>query len=281
VNAVPQKPPTRDGALPDVAAGSAVARFSSGARFAASGIVLTLRHRRLLVAALVPMLIQAAIFVGLVVGGFGFIDDLVQRLGPEPGHWYSFLGEVLELALVVGLVATSLIASIFLGGVVCDPFYDVLSEATESVLLGRDVGQPFSLAAAVKGVLLELSAMIPRLLLYLAVAIPLWILGLSGVGSFVAVPLSLAWSWLFVALAGLSRSMARHAIPGTRRLSALFSQTACALGFGAVGWVLAYVPLTTPFLVVGGTRLYLALAAHDRVPSNLSDADKRVLRGAP
>lgn len=224
------------------------------------------------------MIVQLAIFVGLVVLGAGSIDELVARFGPEAGHWYSFLGGVLGVVLFGGLVLASLVLSLFVGGVVCDPFYDVISEETESLLLGRDVGQPFSVASVIKGILLELQAMVPRLFIYFVVAVPLWLLGMTGVGSVIAFPASLAWSWLFVALSGLSRSMSRHAVPGRARLAALFSQKACALGFGAVGWLLAYVPLTTPFLVVGGTRLYLALAAWDRVPSNLVDNDKVTLR---
>lgn len=228
---------------------------------------------------IVPMLVQALIFVALLVAGSRYLDDLVNRLGPAAGHWYSFIGAILHVALVVLLVVASVIASIFLAGVVCDPFYDVLSEATESVLLGREVGVPFSVPLVVRGILLELGATLWRLAIFMAVALPLWLIGLTGVGSIVAIPLSLAWSWMFVALAFLSRSMARHAIPGKKRMSALFEQKACALGFGAVGWLMAYLPLTAPFLVVGATRMYLALAAHDRIPSTLSDADKRALRG--
>jgi hypothetical protein len=53
-----------------------------------------------------------------------------------------------------------------------------------------------------------------------------------------------------------------------------------SLGFGAVGWLFSYIPLTSPFLVVGGTRLYLALAAWDRIESSLSDDEKQKLRAA-
>jgi CysZ protein len=266
--------------LTDVGAGSFLARFLNGARFAASGITLTLKSQRLILWSLVPMLVQAAIFAALVVVGSRFLDDVMTRVAPEQGHWYSFIGSVLYVALVVLLVVASVIASIFIASVVCDPFYDVLSEATESVLLGREVGLPFSVPLVVRGIVLELGATLWRLTIFLAVALPLWLIGLTGVGSIIAVPASLAWSWMFVALAFLSRSMARHYIPGKKRMSALFEQKACALGFGAVGWVMAYIPLTAPFLVVGATRMYLALAAHDRIASNLTPQDKATLRGA-
>ncbi len=263
--------------LHDVGAGSFFSRFLNGARFAASGISLTLRNRRLVLWSLVPMVVQAVIFAALVVLGSRFLDDIIERIAPDDGHWYSFIGSVLYVALVVLLVVASVIASIFIASVVCDPFYDVLSEATESVMLGREVGLPFSVPLVVRGILLELGATLWRLSIFLAVALPLWLISLTGVGGIIAVPLSLAWSWMFVALAFLSRSMARHAIPGKKRMSALYEQKACALGFGAVGWLMAYIPLTAPFLVVGATRLYLALAAHDRIASNLTPQDKATL----
>src|SRR5688572_26495182 len=113
--------------LADVGAGSFLARFLNGARFAASGISLTFAHRRLILWSLVPMLVQAVIFAALVILGSRFLDDVIERVGPADGHWYSFIGSILYVALVVLLVVASVIASIFIASVVCDPFYDVLS----------------------------------------------------------------------------------------------------------------------------------------------------------
>lgn len=266
--------------LPDVASGSFLDRVLTGARFAASGVSFTLSHFRVLRWALIPMVVQALLFVGLVMLGLGYVDEMAKALGPEPGHWYSFMGAVLQVALVVLLLVVGAVATLLLGSVVCDPFYDGLSEATESVLLARDVGEPFTVAGVLQGVLRELGATVLRLSLYLGVAIPLWILGLTGIGSLVAVPASLAWTWLFVAIEALSRSQARHKQPGGQRFSAVFQQKGLALGFGAAGWLFAYIPFTAPFLIVGGTRLFLALAAWDRVPSALSLPDKARLKGA-
>lgn len=266
--------------LPDVATGSFLDRVWSGARFAASGVAFTLSHFRVLRWALVPMVLQVLIFVGLVMLGLTWVDDLAVALGPEPGHWYSFLGAVLQVALVVLLLIVGTVATLLIGSVVCDPFYDGLSEATESILLARDVGEPFTVAGVLRGILRELGATFLRLTLYLGIAIPLWILGLTGIGSIIALPASLAWTWFFVSLEALARSQARHKLPGGQRFSAVFQHKALSLGFGAAGWVFAYIPLTAPFLIVGGTRLFLALAAHDRVPSTLSLPDKARLKGA-
>lgn len=267
-------------ALPDAAAGPFLSRFSSGARFAASGIVLTVRSPRLLVWALVPMVVHVALCALFISLGAGSIDELANRWGPDPSSTFAFARILLVGLLWGGLLLVSLMGSMLAGAVVCDPFYDLLSETTESLLLGRSVGAPFSLAGALRSVVAELGSTAARFAVYLAVAVPLWLLGLTGVGSVISVPALLAWNWVFVALGALERSMARHGVVGSGRIRALFAQPACVLGFGAVAWMLATVPLTMPFLVVGGTRLYLALAAWGHVTSKLNVDDKRALRAA-
>jgi CysZ protein len=262
----------------DVGGGFFLFRFFTGARFAASGIAFTFRHRALFLWSLIPMLVQLVLFAALLTGGVVGAGKLVDHIRPEAGHWYSFVGAVMFVAAVLVVVVASVVGALLIGSVVCDPFYDKLSEVTESILVGKDMSTPLTAAGVVDGIVRELFALPLRLGVYGVGAIALWALGLTGIGSVVAVPLSLAWTWLFVALAAWSRSLARHAVPGGRRLAGLFKQPTIALGFGAVGWVLSYIPLTSPFLVVGGTRLYLALAAWDRIESSLSDDDKRALR---
>jgi hypothetical protein len=140
----------------DIAGGSVPARFLSGAGFAASGIVFALKQPRVLAWAVIPMMIQAAIFFFLLVMSFRQLDALVERLGPEEGHWYSFLATLLFVGLAVAAVLLSNLLAMLVGSVVCDPFYDLISESTEQALLGRTVGEPFSVVGMVSGIAREL-----------------------------------------------------------------------------------------------------------------------------
>ncbi len=253
--------------------------FWAGARFALGGIRFTFQHKRLLALSIVPMLVQGVLFVALLWAGWSLLLSASAVLRPAPGHWYSFVGG-LEWAMA-GLFSliSALLVTLLLTNAVCDPFYDLLSEVTESLLLGRPVSQPTTFNSMFGGIISEVLALPWRLTLYALVTVPLWVLSLTGVAAIVTVPLTLAWTWMFVALSGLSRSLSRHAVSRPRRLLIIFTRPTVSLGFGAVGWLLSHIPLTTPFLVVGGTRLHLSLAAHDRLESNLGDADKQVLRG--
>ncbi len=242
----------------------------------ASGIALVLKHPKVLRWALLPMLIQALLFVGVMLVGIRSLDDVVAAVTSGPS--LSWLRPLLYLACVVLLLLAGVVFTLVVGGVLCDPFFDLVSEETEAVVVGRSLAEPFSFVRAARGLARELFATALRLALYFVVAIPLWLLGLTGVGAIVAAPLALAWTFAFVALEAMSRSQARHTLDVGARVNAVSSQRVLACGFGALGWLLAFIPFTMPFLVAGGTRMFLALAVYDRVPSRLTDDDKQRLR---
>jgi CysZ protein len=265
----------------DVAGQPALSRFWSGACLAASGIPTTLGSGRLFALALVPIAVQTAIFVGLVVLGLSLHGDALAWIGIEGDSFLASLARgVISFLLGALIVVVGLLLTMFAGSIVLDPFYDVLSEEAEKKLAGRAFGAPFTLAGVGPGMLRELGATLLRLSVYVPVAMGIWLLGfVPVVGPFVGAPLGLAWTWLFVAYEIVARSLARHGLPARARLRFVFAHKAVALGFGAAAWLCLFLPFLAPFLVVGGTRMYLALAAFDHAPSRLDEGAKRALRG--
>lgn len=267
-------------AAADVAARPAIQRFWSGASFAASGIPTTLRSGRLFALALVPIAIQIAIFVLLVAGGLSLHDDAVAWAGIDGDGFFASLARgVLSVLVAAAIVVVGLLLTIFAGSIVLDPFYDLLSEEVEEQVVGRSFGDPFTLVGVPGGILRELGATLLRLAVYLPVAAAIWAFGFVPVVGIVAVPLGLAWTWLFVCYEVIARSLARHGLAARARLGVVFAHKALALGFGAAAWLCLFLPFLAPFLVVGGTRMFLSLAAWDRAPSRLDDAAKRGLKG--
>jgi len=265
-----------------------VGRFAQGLRCASGGLGLVFSDATLLILSVVPMLVHLALLAGfLVVGGAVVLDPLIAWLEP-PTAAATADGALAEFGRVVWSGAVSvlahiavfglaLVAALVVGSVVCDPFYDALSERTEALYLGRDVGAPFSITGVVAGVGRELVATVVRLLVYVVVALPLWLLAFTPAGV-VATPLSLAWTWLFFAWEFLARSMVRHALSATGRVRILFGHKALFAGFGAVAWVLSFLPFSAPLLVVAATRLYLTLLADGLVPTTLPAADVERLK---
>lgn len=268
---------TKRAGLRDVGGSFSPLRMFHGALFAVSSVPFVFRHPRLLAWSVVPMLVQVALFAGLLLLAWP-LTAVIAHLGPEPGHWYSFVGGLLFVLTAVGVVLLCLVVSLMLGSVVCDPFYDVLSQETEALLLGRPASKRATLGKVLEGIVNEFLSLPWRLVMFALVAGPLWLLSLTGFMAVVTVPLTLAWTWMFVALSGMGRSLARHDVRRRTRFRIIFSNPGVALGFGGAGWLLSHLPLTSPFLVVGGTRLHLSLAAWDRLPSELPEADKALLR---
>jgi hypothetical protein len=231
------------------------------------------------------------LFVGCVVVGANFVvDPLVAWLTPAAaGASDAALvaaGKAVWSAAVVALVwlvvfGMSIVGAVVGASVLCDPFYDALSERTEALSIGRDVGVPFSIGGVVVGIGREFSVTLLRLFVYGAVAIPLWLLSFTP-ASVLAAPVSVWWTWLFFSFEYLARSMTRHAPSPLARLRIMWSHKAVFTGFGAVAWLLSLVPFTAPLLVVSATRLYLTLAVAGRVPSTLpTDAIDRLRVPAP
>jgi len=265
-----------------------VGRFGQGLRFALGGLGLVFSDATLLMLSLVPMLVHIALLAGfLVVGGNVVVEPLIAWLDPQSAAAATdgavaelgravWSGAVVVLAWVA-VVGLALVSAVVVGSIVCDPFYDALSERTEALHLGRDVGAPFSLGAVVAGIGRELTATVVRLLVYGAVAVPLWVLAFTPAGV-IATPLSLVWTWLFFAWEFVARSMMRHAPSATGRVRVLFAHKALFTGFGAVAWLSSFLPFTAPLLVVAATRLYLTLLAEGQVPTTLPAADVERLR---
>lgn len=294
--ALPASAARRWGPMKNPAEGGVVGRVFFGLRSVFSGFGVVLSDARLFGLSLIPMAIHLLLLITLLWAGFTYAaGPLIDLLGPSAKEAAaagtavaetSFMADVgssiwaAAVNVLVGafVVAIGLMLSLLLGSVVCDPFYDLISERTEALHLGRDVGDPFNVGVIVQGIIRELVATLIRLAVYAIVAVPLWLLSFTP-AAVVATPVAMVWTWLFVAYEFLSRSLARHAVDPSKRMRPFFSHKALFLGFGALGWLLSFVPFTAPLLVAGGTRLYLGLAAWDQVPSRLSDADKALLRG--
>lgn len=273
--------------FPDIGARGPIGRFTAGASYAVGGVGFTLGHRRLIKLAIIPIIINVILFSFFVVGGLMQIGSVVEaaKLGLDPDAWYSFIESIWSgLVYLVSFVVTLLggfIATVVVGNILAGPIYDLLSERTELIVLGRTVGEPFSLKGFVADIAQELILLLARLFFYISGLLVIFAIGLIPVVGQVTSPvLSAGWSWLFLALELHNATLARHKITGSRRLGHMFSHQVGSLGFGATSWLMMWIPVMMPFLVVGATRHHLALAAYGRAPSKLSEADRAMLRAA-
>lgn len=277
----PQSPPKAQKPLADVGGASFFGRVAGGARATVAGVGVVFSDPKLVSLSFVPMIVHLLLF-GLFVwlsftqAAGPLIDKFAPAAG-ETGAWATILSGIVHIVVAVLVVLASVVASVLVGSVVCDPFYDLLSERTEELFVGRNVGPPFSVGVVLRGIARELSATLLRLVVWGVVAVPLWALSFTP-ATIVSTPLSFVWTWLFFAYEYVSRSLVRHAVQPKHRFGPMFSHKAVFVGFGASAWLLSFIPFLAPVLVVAATRLYLSLAIYDRVPSLYTADEKQRLK---
>lgn len=272
--------------FPDVGNGPFAARVTGGLGFALSGVGLALRRPELRWPALASIALNLIVYGALAALGFYLLADV----GPDPNAYEGWLRTVMEWArgaLRVALFILWLLAAIwlaiFVGGLLSSPLFDMLSERTEELLLGRHVGPPFSFSATIRLALREMAVQVKLLFIYLPVSLVILLTNLIPLaGQLLSSTLAWVWTALWVSMTFAGPATARHGLGAGQRMKLLLDNKALSTGFGAVGGVpfLSFflLPLLGPGLVVGMTRMYLALAAHDRVASKLSEAEKVALR---
>ncbi len=176
------------------------------------------------------------------------------------GGWRSAAGTGLSILLYLVMLALS---ALTLPNLVLAPLQDPLSEATET-RLGAFTAPPFALARLIKGTVTSLIHTLSRLALMLmgfGVLLPLnWI---PVAGSVLYAVLSTLWGIWCVAAEYLSGPMARHLLPFSAVLRALWARPWLATGMGAALYVVLWVPVLNFFLVplavVAGTLFFRAL----------------------
>jgi|GEM_PF-305787 len=274
--------------LDDLSSKGVFGRFFGGLKMAMSSVGFTFKHSSLRGLAVVPTLIHIALFAGLVATGFYFIGDIIDWAHIDPGDsgFWKFVSSTLDV--MVGIfagtlfVAGGVVGTAIGGNILCGPIYDLLSERTELIVLGRSHAPAFSFKQVFSDLVQDILLGFFRFMVYLAGLITIFLIGLIPIVGQIGAPiLSMLWTWLFLALTFTDNSFVRHTISANERLGTIFSEKAVNLGFGFGAWLCMFFPPLAPALVVGGTRKYLALAARDKVPSKLTEGDKALLRGAP
>jgi hypothetical protein len=273
--------------LPDPEAGGALRRFARGVGFVLRGQRVAFTHPRLRRVSAVATLTAALLYTGplalLSLGLFlldwelhpsfeRFLHGTWEETAVEGGKW------ALELLAVAIYALSSFVLSVVVGRLVLGFFCDTLSERTEALLVTREpkrLAWVRALGAAVKEALAQLAL--------LAVHVPLLTtVALLGLWS-EEVALGLAWLWgsFWLTLTFTSSVTSSHGLGARARLNAVLGHKALALGFGGLPALMMpiLVPLLLPGMVVGGTKLYLSLAAWSEVDSDLSEDARAQLRG--
>ena len=243
-------------------------RLMTGAGHLLWGLKTSLAQRPLLLlslAVIVANLIVYCVLLGVGIYYSGEVSRFLAELLPESVslRWVEIL---LQVFVVVAWAMVALFLSIGVSSALTSPLLDLLSERTEKLLTGDVHPSPLSIGGFMTEAGTTLAIMVRSTVLGLLATLLLgWIPVVGQVVPFLVAA-------LFVALNFIQPTAARHGVTTRERIRMLIENKALLLGFGLPVSVFPFllVPILTPALVVGGTRLYLSLAAHQRVPNSVT-----------
>jgi CysZ protein len=215
----------------------------------------------------VPFVLLPALVTVAVAGGGSFLawrwaTDFVQR--HAAGHG-ALWGAIVWLVVMLFVLATAYVLYVASCLLATAPFAGILSERAERVHTGEAVPPATwrqAMALATRG----LGHTILGVCLYVAIAVPLFVIHW-------AVPVLAPFIWvagivqtaLFFAFDAFNEPLHRRGASWGKKWRFIGTHLAESLGFGSGVALLMMVPLlsiiVTPVAIVGGTLLYLDLAA--------------------
>ena len=209
--------------------------------------------------AVVPLLINAALFTALIYFGASWLGGVVERMLPD---WLDFLSWILVPAFVVSALIAGFFVFNLVANLVAAPFNGLLAEAVERHLTGRSPGRTGqvwrSVVADVAGTLVAEV----RKFAYVAVRSvpPLLLFLIPGLNILASLVWMLLGAWM-LALTYVDYPMANHGIGFAELRQRLRSRRMLSLGFGAAVMAALAIPvlnfLVIPCAVAGATAMWV------------------------
>lgn len=245
-----------------------IARFFRGMGYFGRGWRVAFGDGRLVPFVLLPAAITVAVAGGGALVAYRWAADFVAR--HAAGHG-AIWGALVWLFVVVFVAATAYVLYVASCLLATAPFAGVLSERAEHAHTGEKVPpqswrQVFALSArglgqAILGVIVYLLIAVPLFLLHWLVPVAAPVVWIAGV----------VQAALFFAFDAFNEPLHRRGTSFGNKWRFIGAHLAESLGFGTGVALLMMVPLfsviVTPVAIVGGTLLYLDLAARDKMPA--------------
>lgn len=232
--------------------------LTRGIGYALRGFSLV-RERKVLPFAVIPLLINAVLFGGVIWYGMEAFGQFMDSQLPEWLDW-ALVRVILWILFAVSAALVAFYAFTLIANLIAAPFNGLLSEKVEIHLRGRrgDEGEQRGL---VSEVVASFGAEL-RKMLYLALwAIPLLILFLIPVVNLLAPPLWLVFGAWMMALEYVDCPLGNHGVVFGRGRRLIARRRWVALGFGGTVMIFTTIPILNlvamPVAVCGATALYV------------------------
>ena len=221
--------------------------FIHGFRFFFSGLPLLFKHPTLLGLSLLPIAFTLLILFGVAFGAVWLAGSLMESgLSPLTDQ-FRLLGQALVFLIVLLL---GFLLYLPLARVVLAPFSEALSRRAETIFVGKATKAVFGWKRAmIEGAkLVALQLIVTVIVLMFSIFVPV-----------VGTPIGIVIAVFFCGLDYLDVPLSVRGLSLGKKLAVMWRNKSLALGFGAAGYLLLFIPLVNlfslPVGVIGATRL--------------------------
>ena len=234
------------------------------------GAGFMLAHPRLIPYALIPLAINAALYVLVFYLSNKYFGRWIDSLLPQAQVWYwAILYWFIRVLFFLVLLLAAGFTFVAVANIVASPFNDALSAEVEKIVTGLESGGPFSLAAIVKEIGRTVIEELKKIAFYLAALALILLLNLIPVvGQLAYMVCGALLTVIWLGLNFLDYPLARHGLRLGDKLNFIRGNFWPVLGYSlavAAGVIIPLVNLAVfPSAVAGGTLLYLELEPKNR-----------------
>ncbi|MDZ7828255.1 MAG: sulfate transporter CysZ [Halofilum sp. (in: g-proteobacteria)] len=232
--------------------------LARGMGYALQGFSLV-RERKVLPFALIPLLINAVLFGGVIWFGIDAFQQFMESQLPEWLDW-AIVRAILWILFAVSAAIVTFYTFTLLANLIAAPFNGWLAERVEVHLRGQrgDEGEE-------RGLLGEITASFGaelRKLVYMALwTLPLLLLFVIPGINLLAPPLWLLFGAWMMSLEYIDCPLGNHGVVFSRGRGLIAQRRGVALGFGGTVMVFTMIPglnlVAMPVAVCGATALYV------------------------
>ncbi len=208
-----------------------------------------------------PLLINIAVFLGLIYFSVQRFNGWVTQLMPNLPNWLSFLDYILWPLFVLLVLLIIFFTFTTIANIIASPFNSFLAEKVEVIARGEDHFPPFSWN--------ELLAMVPRTLwremrklgYFLPRALGLLILSFIPGVNIIAAPLWVLFNIWMMAVQYIDYPADNNKVSWPLMLEWLQAKRWLSLGFGGITYLALMIPLfnliAMPAAIAGATLLWV------------------------
>ena len=244
--------------------------FTAGIQYSLKGFKL-IRTPGIRRYAVIPLLINTILFVGALMLGISYIDNLIENMQPEvtadSAFYIRWLGSIMAWAswllipaFVLVFMALTFYSFTLVANLIGAPFNSLLAEKIEDHLGGVSTASSGNIVSMVKDIGASFASEFRKLLYFALRALPLVILffipGVNLIAGFIWFLFS-AW---MLAIEYSDYPMGNHAMRFPDQRSTLKGNRMFALGYGTGITVASMIPIVNffvmPAAVAGATAMW-------------------------